>query len=56
VPAKVLQVPDIPRTRSGKVAEIAVKNIIHGQPVTNLEALANPDALDAFAGRPELQQ
>ncbi len=56
VPARVLQVPDIPRTRSNKVAEIAVRNIIHGQPVTNRDALANPEALDAFAGRPELQQ
>jgi len=56
VPAKVLQVPDIPLTRSNKVAEIAVRNIIHGREVTNCEALANPEALGAFAGRPELQQ
>ncbi len=55
VPAKVLQVPDIPRTRSNKVAEIAVRNIIHGQDVTNRGALANPEALDAFAGRHELE-
>jgi acetoacetyl-CoA synthetase len=55
VPARVLQVPDIPRTRSNKLAEIAVRNIIHGQEVTNRQALANPEALDAFAGRPELE-
>jgi acetoacetyl-CoA synthetase len=54
VPAKVLQVADIPRTKSGKIVELAVRNVVHGQPVKNREALANPEALELFAGRPEL--
>ena len=48
VPAEVVQVDDIPRTRSGKVAELAVKRTLAGRPVTNTMALANPDALDAY--------
>ncbi len=56
VPARVLQVPDIPVTRSGKKVELAVRRIIHGEPVVNREALSNPDSLDAFADRPELSQ
>ena len=55
VPAKVIQVTDIPRTKSGKIVEIAVRNIVHGEPVKNKEALANPEALDLFAGLPELE-
>ena len=55
VPAKVLQVADIPRTKSGKIVELAVRNVVHGEPVKNREALANPEALEYFAGRPELQ-
>ena len=54
VPAKVLQVPDIPRTLNGKKVEIAVTRIIHGEPVGNRDALANPEALDAFRDLPEL--
>ncbi|HXV09205.1 MAG TPA: acetoacetate--CoA ligase [Burkholderiales bacterium] len=54
VPAKVLQVNDIPRTKSGKIVELAVRNVIHGRPVRNIEALANPEALAEFRGRPEL--
>jgi acetoacetyl-CoA synthetase len=54
VPAKVLQVNDIPRTKSGKIVELAVRNVIHGQPVRNIEALANPEALREFRERPEL--
>jgi len=54
VPAKVLQVTDIPRTRSGKIVELAVRNVVHGLPVTNVEALANPEALEGFRDRPEL--
>lgn len=54
VPAKVLQVPDIPRTRSGKLVELAVRDIIHGRPVRNAEALVNPEALAHFKDRPEL--
>ncbi|MDX5298489.1 MAG: acetoacetate--CoA ligase, partial [Gammaproteobacteria bacterium] len=45
VPAKILAVPDIPRTLSGKIVELAVRNVIHGEPVRNQDALANPQAL-----------
>jgi acetoacetyl-CoA synthetase len=55
VPARVIQVRDIPRTKSGKIVELAVRNIVHGRPVTNREALANPDALDQFRDLPELK-
>jgi acetoacetyl-CoA synthetase len=55
VPAKTLQVADIPRTKSGKIVELAVRNVVHGAAVKNLEALANPEALDYFRNRPELQ-
>ncbi len=55
VPDKVLQVTDIPRTRSGKIVELAVRNVVHGLPIKNSEALANPEALEAFRNRPELQ-
>jgi acetoacetyl-CoA synthetase len=54
VPAKILQVTDIPRTKSGKIVELAVRNIVDGQPVKNVEALANPEALEQFRNRPEL--
>ena len=55
VPAKVVQVKDIPRTKSGKIVELAVRSVVHGEPVKNVEALANPAALDEFRARPELQ-
>ena len=55
VPAKVLQVADIPRTKSGKIVELAVRNVVHGRAVKNLEALANPEALDYYRDRPELK-
>ncbi len=55
VPAKIVQVPEIPRTKSGKIVELAVRNAVHGQPVKNVEALANPEALDHFRHRPELE-
>ncbi|HEV8259976.1 MAG TPA: acetoacetate--CoA ligase [Burkholderiales bacterium] len=54
VPAKIVQVCDIPRTKSGKIVELAVRNVVHGNPVKNLEALANPEALEQFRDRPEL--
>ncbi|HEX9390706.1 MAG TPA: acetoacetate--CoA ligase [Usitatibacteraceae bacterium] len=54
VPAKVVQVSDIPRTKSGKIVELAVRNVVHGAEVKNIEALANPEALLQFAGRAEL--
>ncbi|MCE2715201.1 MAG: acetoacetate--CoA ligase [Acidibacter sp.] len=55
VPAKILSVADIPRTISGKIVELAVRNVVHGLPVTNTEALANPAALDLFRDLAELR-
>jgi len=55
VPAKILQVADIPRTKSGKIVELAVREVVHGRPVKNLEALANPEALEQFRNRAELK-
>jgi acetoacetyl-CoA synthetase len=55
VPAKILQVSDIPRTKSGKIVELAVRDVVHGRPVKNKEALANPEALDQFKDRAELR-
>jgi acetoacetyl-CoA synthetase len=55
VPAKILQVSDIPRTKTGKLVELAVRNAIHGEPVKNVEALANPEALADFVDRAELE-
>jgi acetoacetyl-CoA synthetase len=55
VPARIVQVSDIPRTRSGKIVELAVRNVVHGRAVGNLEALANPEALDEFRDRDELK-
>jgi acetoacetyl-CoA synthetase len=55
VPARVVQVDDIPRTKSGKIVELAVRAVVHEQPVKNVEALANPAALDNFRARPELK-
>jgi acetoacetyl-CoA synthetase len=54
VPAKIVQVSDIPRTKSGKIVELAVRSAVHGRPVKNLEALANPEALEQFRNRAEL--
>ena len=56
VPAKIVQVADIPRTRSGKIVELAVRDVVHGRAVKNLEALANPEALEQFRRRPELAE
>jgi acetoacetyl-CoA synthetase len=55
VPRKILQVADIPRTISGKITELAVREVIHGRPVANREALANPQALDLFRDLQELR-
>ena len=54
VPAKIIQVADIPRTISGKIVELAVRDVVHGRPVKNADALANPEALDLFSELPEL--
>ena len=55
MPAKIVQVPDLPRTINGKLVELAVRDVVHGRPVKNLDALANPQALDFFRDLPELQ-
>jgi acetoacetyl-CoA synthetase len=55
VPAKIVQVADIPRTISGKIVELAVRNVVHGQPVKNTDALANPQALELFRDLPALR-
>ena len=54
VPAKIVAVPEIPRTKSGKIVEIAVRSVVHGEEVKNTEALANPEALQHFRDIPEL--
>jgi acetoacetyl-CoA synthetase len=54
VPARIVAVTDIPRTISGKVVELAVRDVVHGRPVKNTDALANPEALEQFRDRPEL--
>jgi acetoacetyl-CoA synthetase len=54
VPARIVAVPEIPRTISGKIVELAVRNVVHGKPVKNTDALANPEALDYFRDCPEL--
>jgi len=56
VPARIVQVADIPRTKSGKIVELAVREVVHGRPVKQKEALANPEALDLFKDRPELEK
>ena len=56
VPAKILAVPEIPRTKSGKIVELAVRSVVHGEAVRNTEALANPAALEHFRDLPELSE
>jgi acetoacetyl-CoA synthetase len=55
VPAKIVAVTDIPRTKSGKITELAVREVVHGREVKNREALANPEALDLYADLPDLR-
>jgi len=55
VPAKIIQVADIPRTLSGKIVELAVRNVVHGHPVKNTDALANPQALELYRSLAELR-
>jgi acetoacetyl-CoA synthetase len=55
VPAKIVQIADIPRTRSGKITELAVRDVVHGRPVKNTEALANPEALALYRDLPALR-
>ncbi|EJO95773.1 acetoacetyl-CoA synthetase [Ectopseudomonas mendocina DLHK] len=56
VPAKIVAVADIPRTISGKLVELAVRNVVHGRPVKNTDALANPQALELFRDLPQLRE
>ena len=57
MPARIVQVHDIPRTKSNKIVEIAVRNLIHGDAVKNVSALANPEALEEYrALRAELER
>jgi acetoacetyl-CoA synthetase len=55
VPARIVQVREIPRTKSGKIVELAVRDVVHGREVKNTDALANPEALEEFRDRPELR-
>ena len=55
VPARIVQVADIPRTRSGKITELAVRDVVHGRPVKNTEALANPESLSFYKDLPDLR-
>ena len=55
VPRVIAAVPDIPRTISGKITELAVRDVIHGRPVPNTDALANPEALELYRDLPELR-
>jgi acetoacetyl-CoA synthetase len=55
VPARIVQVADIPRTKSGKITELAVRDVVHGRPIKNAEALANPEALDLYKDLTALQ-
>ena len=55
VPAKIIAVADIPRTKSGKITELAVREIVHGREVKNREALANPEALELYRDLAELR-
>ena len=54
MPARIVQVTDLPRTKSGKLVELAVRDVVHGREVRNREALANPEALELFKQLPQL--
>jgi acetoacetyl-CoA synthetase len=55
VPARIIAVADLPRTLSGKLVELAVRDVVHGQPVSNRDALANPESLEQFRDHPQLR-
>ena len=55
MPARVIQVAEIPRTKSGKIVELAVREVVHDRPVKNLGSLANPEALEHYRDLPQLQ-
>ena len=55
VPAKIVQVSEIPRTKSGKIVELAVREVVHDRAVKNVHSLANPEALELYRNLPQLQ-
>ena len=55
VPSKILQVSDIPKTKSGKIVELTIKKIIHNEKIVNLNSLMNPESLNEFRNRIELE-
>jgi acetoacetyl-CoA synthetase len=55
VPSVIIKVPEIPRTKSGKIVELAVRKVIHGETINNIEAIANPEALKYFENIPQLK-
>ncbi len=56
MPARIVAVTDIPRTKSGKITELAVRDVVHGRAIKNKEALANPEALELFKNLPQLAE
>ena len=56
VPSHIIQVSDIPKTRSGKIAELTIRDIINGNPIKNIEALANPDCLEQYENIAEIKK
>ena len=56
VPSHIIQVSDIPKTRSGKIAELTIRDIINGDPIKNIEALANPDCLEQYENIAEIKK
>ena len=56
LPSKIVQVDEIPRTKSGKIVELAVREVVHNRAVKNIHSLANPEALDLYRGLPQLQE
>ena len=56
VPAKVIQIAEIPRTKSGKIVELAVRDVVHDREVKNIHSLANPEALALYRNLPQLQE
>ena len=55
VPSIIIKVPEIPRTKSGKIVELAVRKVIHGETINNKEAIANPEVLKYFENLPQLK-
>ncbi len=56
MPAKIIQIAEIPRTKSGKIVELAVRDVVHGRAVKNIHSLANPEALELYRDLKQLQE